>query len=62
MRNLAFDHQATKALRQLPQTLAPDALLRAVYDSARNIAYASDVTWYRVERLAGVVLRYHGFI
>jgi [protein-PII] uridylyltransferase len=29
-----------------------DALLRAVYDSARNIAYASDVTWYRVERLA----------
>ncbi len=29
-----------------------DALLRAVYDSARNIAYASDVTWYRVDRLA----------
>ena len=29
-----------------------DALLRAVYDSARNIAYASDVTWHRVERLA----------
>ena len=28
-----------------------DALLRAVYDSARNIAYASDVTWHRVERL-----------
>ena len=29
----------------------PDALLRAVYESARNIAYASDVTWHRVERL-----------
>jgi [protein-PII] uridylyltransferase len=29
-----------------------DALLRAVYDSARNIAYASDVTWHRVDRLA----------
>jgi [protein-PII] uridylyltransferase len=29
-----------------------DALLRAVYDSARTIAYASDVTWHRVERLA----------
>ncbi len=28
-----------------------DALLRAVYDSARTIAYASDVTWHRVERL-----------
>ncbi len=28
-----------------------DALLRAVYDSARAIAYASDVTWHRVERL-----------
>jgi [protein-PII] uridylyltransferase len=29
----------------------PDALLRAVYDSARSIAYASDVTWHRVDRL-----------
>ncbi len=29
----------------------PDALLRAVYDSARTIAYASDVTWHRVDRL-----------
>jgi [protein-PII] uridylyltransferase len=29
-----------------------DALLRAVYDSARTIAYASDVTWHRVGRLA----------
>ncbi|MEI6361503.1 MAG: [protein-PII] uridylyltransferase [Actinomycetes bacterium] len=29
----------------------PDALLRAVYESARNIAYASDVTWHRVDRL-----------
>ena len=29
-----------------------DALLRAVYDSARSIAYASDVTWHRVDRLA----------
>jgi [protein-PII] uridylyltransferase len=29
-----------------------DALLRAVYDSARTIAYASDVTWHRVDRLA----------
>lgn len=28
-----------------------DALLRAVYDSARTIAYASDVTWHRVDRL-----------
>lgn len=28
-----------------------DALLRAVYESAREIAYASDVTWHRVERL-----------
>lgn len=27
-----------------------DALLRAVYDSARTIAYASDVTWHRVDR------------
>ena len=29
-----------------------DALLRAVYDSARAIAYASDITWHRVDRLA----------
>jgi [protein-PII] uridylyltransferase len=29
----------------------PDALLRAVYESARNIAYASDVTWHRVDRI-----------
>ena len=29
-----------------------DALLRAVYESARDIAYASDVTWHRVERLS----------
>ncbi len=29
----------------------PDALLRAVYDSARTIGYASDVTWHRVERI-----------
>ncbi|MDP1876844.1 MAG: DUF294 nucleotidyltransferase-like domain-containing protein, partial [Actinomycetota bacterium] len=28
-----------------------DALLRAVYDSARRIAYASDVTWHHVDRL-----------
>lgn len=28
-----------------------DALLRAVYDSARAIAYASDITWHRVDRL-----------
>lgn len=28
-----------------------DALLRAVYEAARDIAYASDVTWHRVERL-----------
>lgn len=28
-----------------------DALLRAVYDSARSIAYASDITWHRVDRL-----------
>jgi hypothetical protein len=28
-----------------------DALLRAVFDSARTIAYASDVTWHRVDRL-----------
>jgi [protein-PII] uridylyltransferase len=28
-----------------------DALLRAVYDSTRAIAYASDVTWHRVDRL-----------
>jgi [protein-PII] uridylyltransferase len=28
-----------------------DALLRAVYDSTRSIAYASDVTWHRVDRL-----------
>ena len=30
----------------------PDALLRAVLDSARSIAYASDVTWHRVDRQA----------
>lgn len=29
----------------------PDALLRAVYESARAIAYASDVAWHRVVRL-----------
>lgn len=29
----------------------PDALLRAVYDSARAIGYASDVTWHRAERI-----------
>ena len=29
----------------------PDALLRAVYDSARAIAYAADVSWHRVERI-----------
>lgn len=29
-----------------------DALLRAVYESARDIAYASDITWHRVERLS----------
>lgn len=29
----------------------PDALLRAVYDSARAVAYASDVAWHRVERI-----------
>lgn len=29
----------------------PDALLRAVYDSARAIAYASDVSWHRVDRV-----------
>lgn len=29
-----------------------DALLRLVYDAARSVAYASDVTWYRVGRLA----------
>lgn len=28
-----------------------EALLRAVYESARSIAYASDVTWHRVDRL-----------
>ncbi len=28
-----------------------DALLRAVYESARSIAYVSDVTWHRVDRL-----------
>jgi len=28
-----------------------DALLRALYESARAIGYASDVTWYRVDRL-----------
>lgn len=30
----------------------PDALLRAVYDSARSVAYASDVSWHRIERIA----------
>jgi len=29
----------------------PNALLREVYSSARTIAYASDVTWHRVDRL-----------
>jgi len=29
-----------------------DALLRAVYEAARDIAYASDVTWHRVDRLS----------
>ena len=28
-----------------------DALLRAVYEAARDVAYASDVAWHRVERL-----------
>ena len=28
-----------------------DVLLRSVYEAARNIAYASDVTWHRVDRL-----------
>lgn len=28
-----------------------DALLRVVYEAARSIAFASDVTWYRVDRL-----------
>ena len=27
-----------------------DALLRAVYDAARDVAYASDVAWHRVDR------------
>lgn len=31
----------------------PDALLRAVYGSARAIAYASDVSWHRVDRVTG---------
>lgn len=31
----------------------PDALMRAVYDSARTIAYASDVSWHRVDRVSG---------
>lgn len=29
-----------------------DALLRQVYDAARAVAFASDVTWYRVSRIA----------
>lgn len=28
-----------------------DALLRVVYEASRSIAFASDVTWYRVQRL-----------
>lgn len=30
---------------------SPDALLRAVYDAARTIAYASDHVWQRIDRL-----------
>ena len=30
----------------------PDELLRRVYEGARTIAYASDVAWHRVERIA----------
>ncbi len=34
-----------------------DALLRAVYGCARDIAYASDVAWHRVDRLTRVKQR-----
>ncbi len=47
---LVMQEQPTVAL-ELVGVPDADALLRAVYDSARSIAYASDVTWHRVDRL-----------
>lgn len=47
---LLMQEQAAVA-RDLVGVDDPDALLRAVYDSARAVAYASDVAWHRVERI-----------
>lgn len=47
---LLMQEQAAIA-RDLVGVDDPDALLRAVYDGARAVAYASDVAWHRVERI-----------
>jgi len=47
---LLMQEQAPVA-RDLVGVDDPDALLRAVYDAARTVAYASDVAWHRVDRI-----------
>lgn len=43
--------QEQDAVAQVVEVADGDELLRQVYSAARSVAYASDVTWHRVDRL-----------
>lgn len=43
--------QEQDAVAQVVELADGDELLRQVYSAARSVAYASDVTWHRVDRL-----------